>query len=622
MAEVKKVNISGADYYNKKITVKCTLSGKSLSPYCIPKKLNFVCIPSKNANCSKCKYAGNNILDILPIDENILRFVDAKNSSFSSIIQEILKVTCKICAYTVLEVQNIERIYTLPVLAKEGENTGVSQISYFLGTGLESNTTYNLIGYTTVEPTSQVVTHMFLEANKEQTDIDAFVMTQEKHLLLEKEFSVTNKTSGAIYEYLISLYKYYAHNITKIYDRFDLHLAIDLAYKSPLAFYFDGEFVYKGWIDAIVVGDTRCGKGLVAEGLKKYFGYGEVISGEICSTAGIVGGLQQHNKSWVLTWGAIPRNDTRLVIIDEASAITQEEWSRLSRVRSEGIAEITKIVTQSTNARTRLVFLSNPINKTISNYSYGIQALSDIFKAPEDIARFDFALVVAHNEVSSTTTNSHKDILDIKHNQELEKDLISWIWSRKPKEIIFSQKAIDYVYEQSKKIAKQYTFTIPLIQSENIRIKIAKLAICFAGRVYSTIDNGKSIYVDDYHVECAIVFLNLIYKKESSGYYAMSQLQKGMTEDFNDKDFTLVEKYINAFGNNKLALCKCLIANNDIRSIDISEHVNLALESSREVVSTLLKNDCLIKKGSLHVKSPAFTVWLKRVILNKERGEI
>ena len=98
----------------------------------------------------------------------------------------------------------------------------------------------------------------------------------------------------------------------------------------------------------------------------------------------------------------------------EASEIKTEDWTRLSRIRSEGIAEITKINTQSTHARTRVIFISNPILKTIANYSYGIQALVDIVKAPEDIARFDYVLVVAHNEV---------EIKDINRRRELVKEI-------------------------------------------------------------------------------------------------------------------------------------------------------------------------------------------------------
>ena len=126
---------------------------------------------------------------------------------------------------------------------------------------------------------------------------------------------------------------------------------------------------------------------------------GEVVGAENCSYAGLVAGLQQYNKHWVVTWGKIPMNDGGLVVIDEASEIKPEEWARFSRIRSEGVAEIVKVQAQITNARTRVLYLANPPYKAISNYSYGIQSLLDLVKTPEDIARFDYACIVAHEEV-------------------------------------------------------------------------------------------------------------------------------------------------------------------------------------------------------------------------------
>jgi hypothetical protein len=121
--------------------------------------------------------------------------------------------------------------------------------------------------------------HVFTEEKKIKSDSETFKLTKEKHQKL-MHFNKQGLSVNQIYEYLEKLYLSYAHNVTKIYDRFDLHLAIDLAFRSVLSFKFDNEIVHKGWMDIMIIGDTRCGKGYVAEKLSAYFNLGEVISGD------------------------------------------------------------------------------------------------------------------------------------------------------------------------------------------------------------------------------------------------------------------------------------------------------------------------------------------------------
>lgn len=613
----KNKDISNASYHNKPIKTKCIVSGKSVAPYCIPKKIKIHCVPKKDdyEDCKQCKYYKHKELEIEAKDERILMLIDVPTYRMPKIIQYIFNIDCKL-SYEVIEMQNIERIFILPPTGKDRAKKKLAHISYNVGYGLNVNTVYDMEGYTTIDPTNQTTTHVFTSAHKVKSDVDSFEMDKVKHRELE-EFCIDDPTVEKVYDRLEDIYTYYAHNVTKIYDRFDLHLAVDLVFRSTLSFRFDNEFVHKGWIDAMIIGDTRCGKGYVAEKLMSHFGLGEVISGENCSFAGLVGGLQQFNGHWVITWGKIPLNDGGLVIIDEASEIPPQDWTKLSRIRSEGVAEITKINTQITNARTRLLFLSNPPLKTIANYSYGISSLMDVVKAPEDVARFDYALVVAHNEVSIKDINKHREIVDSMFSPELEQDLILWIWSRKTDEIVFSDDAIRTIYKTSIKLAREYTFSVPLIQGENVRIKLAKLAIGFAGRFYSNKQNGKMLFVDKVHVECAHYFLSMIYKKNASGYYDLSNANKGEGLDSIEKDFSNVEKYLNAFAKRKEEICKCLLNNNNIQVNDISEHVNLDKEIAREIISKLLKHSCIIKKHAYYIKTPAFTAWLKKIVLSK-----
>jgi len=600
MANNNGENVSSAKYHNKRIKIRCVINGKSTAPYCVPKTIDI--------RCSKCGYSEEPTIEILPENEDILKLIDISSDSQPKVLSKLLKM-CKFCQYKITEMQNIERIFILPPTGKERKTSDLVNVAYYIGYGVETNNLYEMEGYTTVDPSTQMATHVFTRATKLHSDIDSFAISSRINDNL-KEFAIEKPNTEKIFDVLESLYTSYAYNITKIYNRFDLHLAIDLTFR------FDNEYVHKGWSDVMIIGDTRCGKGYVAERLVEYFGLGEVISGDNCSFAGLVGGLQQYNKHWVITWGKIPLNDRGLVIIDEASEIPETDWTRLSRIRSEGVAEITKIRAQITNARTRIIFLSNPIKKTISNYSYGIQSILDIVKAPEDIARFDYVLVVAHNEVAMEEINVTRDSIPSIHSNILEQQLILWIWSRKIDEIVFSDEAIRLVYKLSIRLASDYSFNIPLIQGENIRVKLAKLAVAFAGRIYSNKQNGKILFVDKVHIECADAFLRMIYGKSVCGYYDYSILNKTMDLTSQMENFKKVEKYFSSF-RNKEELCKCLLLNNNITINDLSEHLNQPQEIAREIISTLLRYNCIQKKYNTYVKTPTFTGWLKTIVIKK-----
>jgi hypothetical protein len=547
-----------------------------------------------------------------------LQFIDITTARMPYVIMNVLGLHCKSIAYEVKEVQLIERIYVARPTGKERTRKGGgSRPAYLVGMSVETNSVYYLDGYTTVDPATQATTHVFTGAQKKTNDVESFNLSLEKHSSLN-EFCVSKCTPDAILGRLEKLYKNYAHNITKIYDRFDLHLCVDLLFRSVISFRFDNEYVHKGWMEAMIVGDTRCGKGYVAEKLVEYFGLGEVVSGENCSFSGLVGGLQQLNKHWVITWGKIPMNDCGLLVVDESGGMEDNMWGKLSRIRSEGVAEITKIHTEVANARTRMLYICNAPNKTISNYSYGIQATTDLVKAPEDIARFDYVLVVAHDEVKGNVINQRREPLPKMHEMALEQDLILWCWSRKPNDVKFSKEAIKMIYDTSMKLEQIYDFSIPLIQVENVRFKLAKIAIAFAARVYSTADNGKTLLVKSGHVECAYVFLEKIYGKDQSGYRAYSTMKKSVQEVVTKEKLEDIEKYFNAWKLQKHELMRCLLTNNSIDIDCILVHLACGKDAANECMSRLLKAGCLTKKGGFYYKSPDFTSYLKNKMLKKQ----
>jgi hypothetical protein len=136
-------------------------------------------------------------------------------------------------------------------------------------------------------------------------------------------------------------------------------------------------------------------------------------------------------KAWMISWGLLPNNDRRLVVLDEMSGLVSgrdtDILGNMSSIRSEGRAVVNKIVQGETSARTRIIWLSNPSDGTnIADLpGSALRAIKRMIRNPEDIARFDFVMAVANNEVPSSIINSmdHKKVTH-RYNAKACHDLV------------------------------------------------------------------------------------------------------------------------------------------------------------------------------------------------------
>jgi hypothetical protein len=472
---------------------------------------------------------------------------------------------------------------------------------------------YEFTGTVVADPKTQTATCVFTSAKTIPTALESFTMTKEVHNELS-EFCFKGDAQSTML-HLVEYYKSIASNVTHIYDRFDLHLSCDLVFHSPLSFVFDGEPVKKGWADVVIIGDTRCGKNYVAvDGFMNYYGVGEKLSSDNATLTGLIGGLQRVNNDWTVKWGAFPRNDAGLLIVDELIKLPSKVLSHLDSIRSEGVAEINKIQSYSTPARTRLLILTNPPKKPISQYTHGIMALMDVMKAPQNVSRSDYALVVSRNEATDDV-NSVRQSLPIMHSRESEKKLINWIWSRKPNEIVFSEKATEKVYLLSIDLANSYSFDIPLIQAENVRYKLAKIAICFAGRLYSNKYKGRQLFVDTVHVELAWMFLTMIYKKPASSYLQYSKIKKSFEAATMKDGIEAIKVYFNAFPTKRILIMQSLLMNESITHSDIKGQADLPADIALEIISKLVKWKLVERRGFSYIKTSRFSEFLRDEIL-------
>jgi hypothetical protein len=612
--EVTLNEASLAVFCNKKIKMKCLVSGKDLAPFLPPSLVHICCKDDRGLEtCLHCPLAAKNYEMDYRLDDDpkeVLQFINCNDSALKATIRGRAGIpkTCKV-SFQTKESFNVERIQMTPEVDHAVIQAYSSVTGYHIGHGILSNRAYEFKGFTVPEPKSQLATHILTSAEPTQSSIDAFEITPD----VVKELKIFRPTEGqTVQKKLDDIYEHHAHNATRIFERPLLHQAIDLVFHSVLSFKFNGERVMKGYLDVLVLGDTRTGKGYVAEGLVRYYNLGEIVGGENATFAGLVGGMQQFSdRRWAITWGKIPLNDRRLLIVDEASSLTLSDWERLSRVRSEGIAEITKIQTERTTARTRLLWLANPRSgQPMNTYTTGVEAIVELVGKTEDVARFDYAVAVATDEVDSSVINSlFRKPEKTPYTSELCRKLILWCWSRKLEQILFASDAKIAILEAAQAMARKYTSVIPLMQTENARVKIARTAVAVAVRVFSCIESGEKVFVDKCHVDAAVNFINELYTKTCLSYESFSRT---VLDRKTLKRPSELNKLFDSLEKQALDFVEGCLEHESITVMDISDYAGVDKDRAKAIAGTLVQQRAIIKNHIGYRKKPSFIEYLKQ----------
>lgn len=597
------------------VQISCTIAGKMDDGYAYPNEVRITCGGDMGDACESCVLhpAHDQQLEVPITEKDVPRLIDCSTKRRNEVIRQLLGIPSE-CEVTLKETafETLEGLVLTPEIEYEDvTGTNTNRFALSREVGLEVSRPYAFESMVVTKPRSQRAVIVVNQAEPAYVSLDQFEMTEDLASNLSV-FSPKTLDPETIQRKLDELYHHFEVNVTHIYQRPDLHQAVDLVFHSPLSFEFNNELVRKGWLECVVAGDTRTGKGYVAEGFVRYYKLGEVVSGENCSFAGLVGGAQKVGDNWVVTAGRIVVNDRRLVVIDETSAMPVEDIERMSRVRSEGIAEITKIVTRRFHARTRLIWLGNPrTGRAMNTYNFGVLAVKELVGKLEDVARFDYALTVATDEVPATVINRpSKKAIKTPYTADLCRQLILWVWSRAPHQICFTAEATRRILSESVILADKYHPGIPLIQGENIRIKLAKIAAAVAGRIFSNKEDGEVLLITEGCVEAAVHFLHACYRKRSMAYNQFSVEERRHSTLADQED---VERLISNLGSRAIPFVNGLL---DITQVSVRDVQNLSgaeKDEAQRVLSALIALRALRKRYSFYVKTLPFAELLRKL---------
>jgi hypothetical protein len=514
-----------ARYHEVPLEFTAQIAGKVQPAYMMPRRIELNCNEGGGTRCSRCPISGRNHteVDVPEHDPLILELVDKGTEASRSAMLKHSGVphTCPDVEITEKEMYSVEELITVPPADEQiGAVNPVDRRVYNVGQfDTPVNTKIKFVGVNTTSKKDRRAALQTWVSERTTTSLEQFVMDAA----MKKRLSLFHPAPGQRpIQKLREIVQDLEANVTRIFGREELHIAYDLVWHSALNFKFKGVDIGKGWLELLVIGDTRTGKSEAANRLCRHYRAGVLTTCEGATFAGLVGGAQQLANTWMVSWGTIPLNDTRLVVLDEFGGIADKDIiEQMSSVRSSGIAQINKIAKQQTSARTRLIWIANPADgRRLNELSNGaIDAIKGLAKNPEDVARFDFAMAVASDEVDSATINAD-DPPQVKHRytEKLCSDLVTWAWSRSVDQIIWQEGVESLVLDVAQKLGGRYITDPPLVQVENVRLKIARLAVAVAARLFSSDTTGECIVVKAEHVEAAVKLLDRFYKMTSMGY--------------------------------------------------------------------------------------------------------
>lgn len=603
---------------SKNIGLNCKFRGKveaTSQTYGLVKKLTAVCPTTGHKGCAKCamklRFNGNAIIKLDHTKRDTISYIQNNNEQVMLSVKQALDINRR-CEDLKMETADFCDAEIVVIGPPKFDSSIRHKIEVFYPGRLDMNKNYEIQGYVYGHPETQKL--MFLAKSVEclSGDYDKYVLTKDEFDELS-QFIPTR----SIWEQLSYNMEDLSLSCTGIYGRSDLHLAYSIAFFSPISFYFSGKMVPKGWVDMLVLGDTRCGKSHTYRSMSELYDVGNFVDCKNTTTVGMIGAVETSSvtgERYVIP-GALPQNDKGLVFLDEFRNFNNggNLLADISSVRSEGFVTITKAASATFPARVRLIFAANPGTGVLLSQTgkFGCELIHKIIPQPEDVARFTYAIIVSQDDVDPDIINKNTELVSSPISAESRQKLLRWAWSRKPEEILWDEGVEEIIIKYAKAFCSVYSPSIYLVEIAEQRIKIAKMAISIAMQLFST-TNGIEVIVKKEHAEAAALSLSLFFNKPAMAYDKYSE--DARKRDYIDTD-ALVKLLERAFTDGYLEFCDMVLRNSNFSERLFVQMCNVNSVTAVQVFSSLIKLRCLTpsREKEIWVCSKQFIKFLKEI---------
>jgi hypothetical protein len=616
VAEVPFNETTRSENVGKRLRFTGVVTASIPQSYIVPKTLKVVCDKAQKP-CHLCA--------VFPVDETVFK-VDADSPCVMSMIEDTsLKVQeatraglgipkdCPVVEVLVEDHYDVEDVRVSPSLDISNRDTDKTmQRAVCVSCRADLNESFEFEGRLYPHPKTQQATLVISESRATHDALDRYEPTDLEDL---REFQPESWDAEGLTRKLDEIHSDMEDNVTHVFFRRDLHLFFDLFMHSCLLLRLEEKRV-KGWTELLIVGDSANGKSEVARCLRDHYGLGEIVVCKQATEAGLLGGLNKIGNTWFVTWGALPTHDKRAVILEELKGAKVEVIGALTDCRSSGVAEMHKIEKRRTHARTRLLALSNPrgANRTMDSYSYGVEAVRDLIGSPEDVRRFDAALVTTDADVDPVAlADKQRSPARVSHRYtaDLCRRLVLWAWTRRDYQVEFEDAALSAARDAAQDMPDRYSAAIPLVDRGSMLAKLCRLSAALACRTFSCSEDLQHTVVRECHVRYVVAALERIYSHKNFGYLYFSeamQTRQAMVEPETIKLFMESLPYPREVKDN-------LLSTDTMDLTDIQDWCAWSRDEAHQLMSLLVRKRALRRVGPRYIKTPDFIQWLKQVEL-------
>ena len=508
-------DIEKSEYAGKTVKVKAVISSNSIA-YNVPKEFDSECV---NVETHVCKEAPEIIHTKLSF-EKMAEFVDIKSENRGSKLTGLVKGQfSKFCSIKKSNEKTItlEKFKIRPIISslykkeKEFFDDGNKWSSYdiFVENNqdtikIEAGQEIEITGLVMADPKNQKVT-LFAETINA---LDENEFDSEKVMQIHRQFK--KRTVKENMDWLTTEFDKYS----RIIKRRNVAEMGFLTFFSPLYINFEDANI-PGWIKSLGIGDSTVGKSETVRKLIILLKAGQIVSGEMATVAGLAGAsVQASGGQWFVDFGVLPMQDRKLLAIDGAHILRQEELAKLAEAERNGKIEIVKASKGEAYARTRQIKIMNPVDDdrtttvSMDSFFYPVNSLTNNFHI-QSIARIDFACFVS-DDVSADERNVQSDaewdpLLD---NMS---ELLRLVWSMKYT-VKFTDDALKEILVQSTELETKFkNEQIPLITNDQ-KYKLAKLSASLACLTCSFNETFDTVTVSDEHVRYVSDMITLEYQ--------------------------------------------------------------------------------------------------------------
>lgn len=529
-------------YSGKRISSRAIMMGKFSTPMETPTAVNWAC-RAYNPDSKACATCNNkNKEGWWTLDEknlnHVLELIEVNAIQRDRALKKYIGIPDK-CPGVRLQIaskKHVNKVIFSPDVDTEDELSGfkaADQIAYVIGLSLDDGQRYRIFFKRYAHPLDdQKIVTVVDRVEESDNPVNSFRMSDE----IKQELS---QFQGNPFNTMAKRYEHSKLVVGPFANEMVVH-AVDVIYHSVLDFKFaNGKL--KGHPEGLIVGPSRTGKTDTALKLQQFYGLGNFTECKAATVAGLLGGADKlPSGEYKTKWGVIPRNHKGLLVLDELSGMQKEVMAKLTGLRSRRVATIEKITGSGrAPAKTRMLWISNPRvqadgkSLNIADYPNGVKIILDLIGSDEDIARFDFVVILPNIEAYSSPFTKEK--LEEMQNPAY-RHLIQWIWSRKEDQVKFSPGVEEYIWQLTQELNEQYDTDIKFFGSEAWK-KLARIAVSVAGMCFSNTDEGESILVTKEHADWARDFLIKCYDNDIfrlPEYVQQSKLTTTTNQEVND----------------------------------------------------------------------------------------